>query len=454
MSDNRRNRSSAISRFFSSLYLTNRLFIILALLIVLACFAAAFEFLFFILQLCIIVLVALVILDIVILFSSKSIEAERKCAERFSNGDENHVALTITNRYNFPVKLTILDELPYQFQMRDLSFLATLRPKQTATFDYTLLPKTRGNYHFGCTNIYVETILSLVRRRYIDSKDQVVKVYPSFFSINKYALSAKMNNLFQIGQKKIRKIGNATEFEQIQNYNIGDDPRTINYKATARRNELMINKYVEERSQPVYCIIDKGRAMEMPFNGMSLLDYAINSTIVLAASAINKSDKFGLITFSNTIDTVLPASDKRTQMNAVLEVLYKDKTNFKDASYSDLFMTVKRVIKQRSLLVFYTNFETLNSLKRQIKYLKLLSRSHVVVVAFFVNQELEALLDKHVDNEYDIYDKAMAEKTFMDKQLIAEELRRHGIQTVLTSPENMTIATLNKYLEIKSRGIL
>ena len=269
-----------------------------------------------------------------------------------------------------------------------------------------------------------------------------------------YELLAISNKLTDAGIKKIRRIGHNMEFELIKEYVSGDDFRTINWKATARKNHLMVNHYQDERSQQVFCLIDKGRVMQMPFNGMSLLDYAINSSLVISNIAIKKSDKAGLITFQDKIGSTLPASRNSNQMARILEVLYNQKTAYRESDYSVLYSHVRRKISQRSLLLLYTNFESMYSLQRQLPFLKSLAIQHLLVVIFFENTEIKSLITQPAPGLKEVYHKAVAEKFSYEKKLIVKELNMHGIQALLTAPENLTVNTINKYLELKSRGMI
>jgi uncharacterized protein (DUF58 family) len=272
--------------------------------------------------------------------------------------------------------------------------------------------------------------------------------------MRKYELLAISNQLVNTGIKRIRKIGHNLEFESIKKYVAGDDARTVNWKAYARRGELMVNHYQDERSQQVYSLIDKGRVMQMPFNGMSLLDYAINASLVISNIAIKKSDKAGLITFQDKVGTVLQASRISNQMPQILETLYNQKTAYRESDFSTLYISVRRNISQRSLLLLFTNFETLYGLERQLSYLKKLSHQHLLVVVFFENSEMKKLIDKKTDQVQSIFYQAVAEKFSYEKRLIVKELQKHGIHTVLTTPENLTVNTINKYLELKARNLI
>jgi uncharacterized protein (DUF58 family) len=283
----------------------------------------------------------------------------------------------------------------------------------------------------------------------------MVPVYPSYIQMRKYELMAISNRLTESGIKKIRRIGHNMEFELIKEYVSGDDFRTINWKATARKSHLMVNHFQDERSQQVYSIIDKGRVMQMPFNGLSLLDYAINASLVISNIAIKKSDKAGILTFQDRVGTTLTASRQNNQMAQILEVLYNQKTAYRESDFSALYAHVRRKITQRSLLLIFTNFESIYGLHRQLPYLKRLSSQHLVVVIFFENTEMTSLLHEPADADLrKIYYKAIAEKFSYDKKLIVKELAKNGIQAMLTTPEHLTVNTINKYLELKARGMI
>jgi uncharacterized protein (DUF58 family) len=200
--------------------------------------------------------------------------------------------------------------------------------------------------------------------------------------------------------------------------------------------------------------IDKGRVMKMPFNGLSLLDYAINSTLVLSNVILKKGDKAGMFTFSKKVENRVAAERRSAQMQKVLENLYNVKTDFFESDYSRLYADIKKNINQRSLILLFTNFETLDGLQRQLPYLKGIAKSHLLVVVFFENTELEELIHKKADNVQEVYDQVIAEKFAFEKRLIVNELKKWGIYSVLTKPEDLTLEMINKYLEIKARGIL
>ena len=438
-----------------ALYLSNRLFIIVGVLVTLFIITFVVGGFYFIPKILFYILLAAALTDIILLFRVKlGMQGERTSPDKLSNGDENEIKIALQSFYTFKISLRIFDELPHQFQKRDLEFKTMLAAGEEKMIQYSLRPVKRGEYSFGAVNIMARSPLKLVARRFRFSSDKMVPVYPSYLQMRKYELLAISQRLTNTGIKKIRRIGHNQEFELIKEYVSDDDFRTVNWKATARKSRLMVNLYQDERSQQVYSLIDKGRVMQMPFNGLSLLDYAINASLVISNIAIKKSDKAGIITFQDKIGSVLPASRLNKQMATIQEVLYNQKTAFLETDYSVLYNTIRRSVSQRSLLLLFTNFESVYSLQRQLPYLLNIAKQHLLVVIFFENTELKNIIDKKAENLKEVYHKALAERFSFEKKLIVKELQMAGIQTILTPPEKLTVNTINKYLELKARNLI
>ena len=393
-----------------------------------------------------------VLIDALLVYGKENgIGAARIVGDRFSIGDDNKILLKLENKYSFPVSVSVIDEIPIQFQDRKWMCKAKISSHEKHDLEYILKPTSRGEYIFENINVYVHAPLQLVKRRYIFSAKAIVKVYPSYIQMRRYQLLAVSNRLQEVGVKRVRRLGHSMEFEQIKEYVRGDDYRTINWKATARKEALMVNNYTDERSQQIYCLINKGRVMKMPFGGLTLLDHAINASLVLSNVALVKQDKAGLITFAENLDTFVLADKKPTQMNKVLETLYKQQTRFLEADFEKLFSAIRNRITNRSLLILFTNFESVESLQREMPALKKIAHYHLLLVVFFENTELKSLVEKKASSLEEIYIKTIAEKFAYEKRLMVKELHKNGILSILTAPEHLTVNTVNKYLELKTR---
>lgn len=441
--------------FFKQLYISNRFFTYIAILSGMFLLSYWFPIGLAIAWFLTVTFTTIAFIDMLILFRfKKGIEAQRKTPQKFSNSDENTISIAVSNNYPFKLNIKVIDELPHQLQKRDFYIAKTLNKHESDVIKYTITPFERGEYHFGNVNVYASTFLSFFSRKFTFDADTMVPVYPSYVQMKKYEFLAISNKLNTIGLKKIRRIGHTLEFEQIKNYVVGDDVRTINWKATAKRGELMLNQYQDEKSQPIYSVIDTGRVMKMPFNKLKLLDYAINATLAFSNIALLKNDKAGMLTFSKKVNDLVLASNKKSNLSVINETLYNINTDFSDSDFGMLYGMAKSKINQRSLLILYTNFEHISSLKRQLPYLMALSRKHLLVTVFFENTELDALIKNDAKDLEEVYHKTLAEKFSYDKRLIVKELEKRGINAILTKPEQLSVSVINKYLEFKSKGLI
>lgn len=402
----------------------------------------------------VLLLFVLVLADTMMLFRGGHVDLVRVLPDRLSNGDENLIKFEIDNRYHFPVSVQVLDEIPDQFQIRDFMLTISLTPGETTTTEYHLVPKARGEYIFGKTNILVTGPIGLIIRRSTRGQKTTVKVYPTFLNLHKYELAAISNRPEMGGQKKIKRISQSTEFDHIKEYVSGDDPRHINWSATARKSALMINHYIDEKSQPVYAVIDKSRSMKMPFEQMTLLDYAINSALVISNLAINKGDRAGLVTFQHEPETYIPARKRNRQINYLLESLYAQDTEFNEPDFSSLYSYLAHQLTERSLLLLYTNFESIYSLERQLKYIKLINKKHLIILIFFRNTEVDRVIKEAATSTEGIYTKAIARNMLDEKIAIQSKLQQNGVLSLYTTPQQLSVDVINKYIEVKTRRLI
>jgi len=438
-----------------NLYLAGRFYFVLALLTGAMMMAYAFPFLMPLVQTSLVVLALAVGIDILMLFNRRvDIDVVRETPGVLSLGDPNPIKLTLTSRSGMALHVTIIDELPEQFQERKASNSLTIPAGKKIELTYELRPLSRGEYHFGKINLYLSTGLGLVRRRLRKPLESMVAVYPSIIQMKKYELRTFARTAVEYGVKKVRRIGHSYEFEHIKQYNRGDDYRSINWKATGRRAQLMVNVYEDEKSQAVYTIIDKSRVMHMPFHGLSLFDYAVNASLVISNIVLGKQDKAGLLTFAEQPKARIKADRGKHQLKKILEALYNETEGSVEANYESMYMAVRDLVNGRALLFLYTNFESTYALQRALPQLRRLNDTHLLVVIFFENTEVSSSAAQPVDTVEGIYKQVTAENYMLTKVQLVQQLKQFGIMSILTKPENLTVASINKYLELKSRGMI
>ncbi len=442
-------------RIVKHLFLSPRFFLLFGGIT--ALFAAGYAFypIFVVAQTLLLSGIALTLTDIVLLFRIKQPFSVQRLSPRImSLGSENTVKLLLENLSDSDFRVALIDELPMQFQQRDFMMRLQLTKNEKKELRYSLRPAIRGEYHFGNINVYLRNRIGLAERRMIIAQTEMVPVYPSIIQMKQFELLSVTQIAGFQGIKKMRRLGHSYEFEQIKPYVRGDDYRSINWKATSRRGDLMVNQFTDEKAQQVYSIIDNSRSMRMPFNGFSLLDHAVNTSLVISNVALQKQDKTGLYVFSNKPGILLKAENTRGQLKKILDVLYKVQDNLLEADYELLYLNLRNNIKGRSLLFLYTNFESLYALERVIPVLRKLSSLHLLVCVFFENSEISFFSKKPVENVEGIYTQTIAQQFIAEKKQMVQTLSQFGIQAILTRPEDLSVNTVNKYLELKSRGMI
>ncbi|MBU6342321.1 MAG: DUF58 domain-containing protein [Bacteroidetes bacterium] len=437
------------------MYLTNRFFLVFGALTALCALSFLWNDLFPLVQAFLLCASILTITDCMLLYLRRpAFILERRVPAIMTLNDINEVHIRLKNEGRQRFGITLIDELPFQFQRRDFKIQLNLGPGENSTIQYTLCPKTRGVYAFGYVQLFVQTMLGLAERRISAGLPAEIPVYPSIFQMKQYEMRALKQIAHETGIKKMRRIGHSYEFDQIKNYVHGDDYRSINWKASSRYNALMVNQYEDERSQQVYCLIDKSRVMRMPFEALSLMDYAINTSLAISNIVIKKQDKAGLISFSDVIGATLKAERDSGQMRRILESLYREQARPLESNFDLLYEAVRRLIGVRSLLLLFTNFESMYALERVLPVLRRMNAFHLLVVIIFENTEIQALAQEEPKTVADIYRQNVAQQFIFEKKEMVQKLRQYGIQAVLAKPKDLTLSTINKYLELKSRGLI
>lgn len=382
-----------------------------------------------------------------------NITAQRLTPRVLSLSDEMLIRIRIGNSGEQPVSVRVIDELPADLQVRDHHIDLELDAGADRELRYPVRPLSRGEYEFGHINVFLSTSWRLAEWRLVLGEPAVVPVYPSIIQMQQFALKAT-TTVPASGMRRLRRLAKSYEFDQIKDYVLGDDIRSINWKATSRRNTLMVNQYEDERAQRVYCFIDKGRTMLMPFRGLSLLDYSINAALALSNVIINRQDRAGLLTFSDKIGTVLPADSKPEHIRRIMEALYRQEERQMEANYDLLYYASRKLIGGRSLIILFTNFESNYALDRVLPGLRRMAKAHQLIVILFENTEITELLEEKTEDTEDIYRKATARNFLQQRELMAARLRQNGVKVVLTRPEDLSGEVINKYLEMKRRGLV
>ncbi len=443
-------------RFFKEFYFTNTFFYVGIALICFCVVAIFFPILLNGFWGLLGIVGIIILLETYQLFKLKNpIKLHRKLPNRLSMGAENEVQIVVTN-LGQNMNAIIIEDLPEQLQIRDFEITFKLVALQNTILNYSINPKTRGLLTWQTSHLKIKkSPFSLVSRVISFNNAQTAPSYPSFEQFKKLPIKALVTKYFDTSsQNNVKKIGQSLEFEQIKEYNVQDDFRHINWKASAKANKLMLNQYRDERSQDIYAVIDCGRTMYMPFKEQTLLDYAINSALALSKAAVALEDKAGVIALKHPKIQWLPARKDGRAFGRINDFLYQIDTNFKETDFEILYKFSRVNIKQRSLFVIFTNFDTIQAMYRQLPYLKALSRHHLLLLVMYENTELLADVQVAGKDLREVYTKTIEKQMLDQSRLISKELTMNGINSLFISPNNLNIKVINKVIELKRRQMI
>lgn len=393
------------------------------------------------------VLLSATIIDFLLLLFAK-IEGKRVISTHLDLGEMNFVKAEMKVKRGWIMACDIIDELPSSFQMPAES----MKAKGSFDCEYTITPTTRGAYSLGNLYAFIRVIGLLERRVTIEKKGREVKVFPAFSRLREKDRQIRSQQIVSLGSHKLQSPSNQTEFRDIREYVVGDDIRTVNWMATARTAKVMVNNYEDERSQHVLNVIDCGRNMHRTFNNLTLQDYAINASLLLSYTALSvEGDCVGLSTYGPSGLRLLPAKSGEKQLHAIMNELYSLETQYGEGDMEELCLVLDRKVLRRSLLILYTDFATLESMERQLPFLKRISRRHTLVVVNFIDRDLENVSERVSGTDKDIIERSIASDLILQQNLIADNLKRHGIHCITTYPELLSYNVVGKYLELRKR---
>lgn len=433
----------------------------------------------------------------VLLFVSQRLKVERTHNTYFSLSQHNEVKLTVDlllpDFMKALVTVETFDDVPASF----ITNAGNDGFSGLGAFTYSAVPQRRGSFQIDLTRCFLRFRRpGLVEVRRFLAKGNEIKVYPSFKNLDKLELQAAAMEQ-KAGPKRLRRKGNSTAFDQIRPYIAGDDVRTINWKASARATTLMVNTYTDERSQPIIPILCAGPSMQNATNGITLLDRAASAAIALASSAIRHYDEAGLLTVSQrgVEQYIAPERSTKTVANMLEHTfrfglepseeeqffiedpdVWPDEMTEEEArqiresilvydaepDFDAMAAYVNRWISRRSLLVLFANFENIEMARHNLPALLRISRKHAFVVVLFENEGVKATAsgysndtDRKTTNKlYEMRFRTLCNDYLEQQLLLADYMQKQGINVILTSPQNLTSAVLQKYLEMKSRAAI
>ena len=397
----------------------------------------------------------------------KRVEISREMGSKFSLGVANVVTLKIINRSRHPLRLRIKDDFPDEFLYEQVLHDCRVSPMQHSDVVYRLTPLRRGIYQFVDIHLRCWGVLGLIVRRRRVPAAMEIKVYPNLQAVRQYELLVKRGMLHQIGLKTSRQFGEGTEMERLREYSPDDDFRRIDWNATARQRKPIVREFETERSQDVMILLDTGRLMASPIllevatqptekptsqKAMLKLDYAVNTTLMTAYVSTLKGDKVGLIAFADSVHQYLAPKPGKKQFLTMLETVYALPVHSVESDFEEAFKYLASKQRKRALIILFTDILDNDSAEGIATYVTQLSRHHLVVCVTLTDSGIVALAEQNTKDAKSVYQKAIAERLLQEKHATLEILRRRGVITIDVPAHQLTMAVVNKYLELKAKS--
>jgi len=382
------------------------------------------------------------------------LDVVRKLPVKLSIGVSNPVRLEIANDAAVVARLVGRETPPAGFAgVREFGPIE-VPPNATVGLDLAFTPPSRGQFEFGPVAVRAMGPWGLAGRQMRFEIGQPARVYPDITAVHGYALLARKGSLHEIGVRSARFAGVGTEFESLRDYRDGDDYRDIDWKATARRGAPVVRTFEAERSQTVMLAVDAGRLMAPKVGQLTKLDRAVNAALLLSYLAVQAGDNVGLLVFGRDVRSYVPPRKGHRQFLAVLEALYGVEEQVEEPDYAGAFRYLAARLSRRSLVVLFTELVGIEPSRRLIGMLGALSPRHLPLVVTQRNADVEALAAAVPDSESAVYRSAVAQDLLHDKAQALSVLRSRGALVLDVVPENLSVAAVNRYLEIKARGEL
>lgn len=382
------------------------------------------------------------------------ISAERSAPEPLSLGAVNNVAIRVRNCISRTVRLTLKDQPPPELEHGAAEFSLVLLPGEEGLAQYQITPRAKGDYRFGDIGLRIWSPLGLLITQSLVAAGADARVYPDIKAVSRYELLARRGRLLELGIRAARYRGRGTEFESLRAYVPDDDPRHINWKATARHRHLITSQFQSERSQNLLLVLDAGRMMAGRVGEMTKLDHAINAVLMSAYVGIAMGDRVGLLAFAQDIRAYLPPRRGRSQVFRILESLYRLEPELVEPDYEAAFRYLALRQRRRSLIVIFTDLVDRDSSESLLRQIGSLHPHHLVLCVTVADADLLAMAHVLPDDADEAYKKAVSFQILSDREGALTYLRQRGIHLLDVPADRLTTDTINRYLQMKSRSLV
>ena len=398
-------------------------------------------------------ILVLSVVDYTLTCKGGEIRGERICPRYFSIGTENIIGIRLQNTLPYSRRVRVRDQTPVQWEAAPV-LKAVITGRSSLNLDYPAVPPERGQYGFGDLFIRIEGPLGLISRPMKVGASKKVKVYPSLQPLRCADLATYRRVSHQWGLRPTRWRGEGREFESLREYVEGDDPRKIHWKATARFDRPIVQQYQTEKNQIVMILLDVGRLMSAVSEGKTKLDYALEAAIHLAHTALVGGDQAGILAFADRVISFIPPKKTVEQLQFILEGTLSLRPTLVEPQYEQAMLWVRARVRRRSLVVIYTDLLDEVASENLLSAVSLLRPLHLPLCVAIRESEWDELLNDPPTRVQNVYEKAVLQELLHQRNKALGGLVQKGALAIDLPPSKLSIGTMERYLEVKRRGLL
>ena len=378
---------------------------------------------------------------------------ERRAPHRVSLGATTRETLLLENRGKLNARVRVTDDLPEILPRQDGDVRAiVVPPGRDAKVEYEVRADRRGDAEFGDVHVRVLGPLGLAWRQRRVYRADPVRVLPGVMEVRRYRLLGLHNRLREAGFRPVRQRGEGGSFESLREYVRGDDPRTIDWKASGRRSRLIVRQYEAERRQNVVMLVDAGRLMTEKVGERERIDYALTAALLLADVASLHGDLVGLLVFADRVQQYIPPS--RNAISTLAEALGSVHARMVEPNYPAAFTYLAKQLRRRSLLVAFTDIIDVQASSALVAHLGKAASRHLPIAVAIRNPDLEATAQLAAKTESDVFRRAAAEELLQARAAALTQMQRSGVLIADSRPTDAVPNVVNRYLDVKRRGLL
>jgi uncharacterized protein (DUF58 family) len=392
-------------------------------------------------------------LDYTMTLKGGNIEAERVCPPHFSSGIEYDVEIVLRNTGPANRKVQVRDQTPKEWEPAPV-LKAVVPGRSSLSLDYRLTPFQRGEYGFGDLFLRVEGPLGLMLKPIRLGAAREVKVYPRLQPWRYADLATYRRVAYKWGPRPTKWRGEGREFESLREYVEGDDPRKIHWKATARLDRPIVQQYQTEKNQIVMILLDVGRLMSAESEGKTKLDHALEAAIHLAHTTLSGGDQVGMLAFADRVISFIPPRGTPEQLRLILEGTVSLRPALVEPQYEQALLWLRSQVRRRSLVVIYTDLLDEVASENLLAAVSLLRPLHLPLCVAIRESEWDELLARPPSKVQGVYERAVLQELLRQRSKALGGLVQKGALVMDLPPSKLSTGTVERYLEVKRRGLL